>query len=155
MVAVGVFLSPAYGFVESASGEAAPLGLVRGHLDAVAVAGPLALEEIGRDPRLLDEVLGGAAADVDDAGLVGRESEVGRLQDVADDVEGDTLAGAQTPLGYGEAVDAVAEGRAVDGHAVLGGGGEDPLLLGHRGQRPAQEVKVLAGGVGVVLVQGQ
>ena len=55
---VGGDLAPGHRLFEGAAGKAAPLRLVHRDLDAVAVAGTLAAEEVTGDAALLDVVLG-------------------------------------------------------------------------------------------------
>ena len=61
-------LAPALCFFKSASGEASPVGGVRGDLEGILVAAGGLANEGGGDFGLLDEILGCASAEVDDAG---------------------------------------------------------------------------------------
>jgi hypothetical protein len=97
-------------------------------LQRVAVAADAIVVELRLDARLVDEILGGAAAEHHRRGARVADDEVGRLDDVADDVDqagaGVTMARLRQPHPDRRVGDGGAEDRDVG--AV--GRGQDPLL---------------------------
>ena len=116
-------LAPATGLEEGAGGAGAVTDVGDGDLDGIFMHGNLFAEDFGADDGVLGEVLGGAAADHEEAALGAVHLDLGELEEVGHAVDADIgLAGLFAEplvLADAEAGAAVAEGGAEDGHAAL------------------------------------
>ena len=87
LLGVGGELAPAARLFEARSGGAAEMRHVGDDLQGVAVPADAVVEELGLHARLVDEVLGRAAAEDNGSGPRMADHDVGRLDDVADHVD--------------------------------------------------------------------
>ena len=150
-------LAPAAGLEEGAGGAGAVADVGHGDLDGVFVHGDFLAKDFGADDGVLSKVLGGAAADHEEAALGAVHLDLGELEEVGHAVDADIgLAGLFAEplvLADTEAGAAVAEGGAEDGHATLVAGLDEALFLHAMtvGEPFAYLVEELAAGVRTAL----
>ena len=128
-------LAPGAGFFEGGAGECTVTGVGDGDLDGVLVHGGIYAEDLRGDDDVLGEVLGGSAAEHEEAGGGVGDFELGELVEVFGGVDGDHRLALTCMLvgDEAEAGRAVGEGGDEDGDILLVGcedDGVDSAVLG-------------------------
>src|ERR1019366_2498444 len=106
-------LAPALCFFEGAAGKAAPMRRIGDALHCVFVPGDAGVHDDGGHLRLLDEILGSASAEINDAGGFRLSDDTGGLHYRADHVERESITALVTIGRDADSDGAVGDGRTV------------------------------------------